>query len=264
MRKIILLGFLFSVQMLAQTAIVNCSCVMYPYPDITSKAQADLYKGDSVMVLSSSEKWTEIYYDMKFGYIKRAYLDNFPDNVNQLNVKSPFTKEGMDLNGFRNSDWGSTIKQVRKNEKLTEQEYYEGYLIYSGSIAGLDANIYYSFIDEKLVTGSYIISKVHVTNDLYVNDYYKLQAILIEKYGEPTNSIVDWQVDTFKDDPSYLGMAIGMGHVKYSSKWSLPKTEINLNLSGDQMEALIIINYRGIEYSELIFNENKRRESEGL
>lgn len=168
------------------------------------------------------------------------------------------------LNGFRNAQWGMSKKDVLKTEKSNPVDKRVDYITYEGSIINLKSTIIFSFIDNKLVTGTYLIEDVYISNDLYLDDYYKLKTLLTEKYGFPIHSDVVWLNESFKGDKAYLNMAIGMGHVKYVSLWQIDKTNIMLTLSGNQMKATLSIYYASREFQAKINEQVHNQSMDGL
>lgn len=98
----------------------------------------------------------------------------------------PVSKDSIEvLNGFRNFEWGTSTEYVEKNEPLPLLQSFEGFgiyaLSYEGKIAGHSARIDYTFRDNKLVEGSYVIKDVKNFAKVF-ND---VQAYVVDSYGEP-------------------------------------------------------------------------------
>ncbi len=72
------------------------------------------------------------------------------------------TASQMELLGFRGSNWGSSIDKVKATETESYLQSFHGFgidaLSYKGDIAGLTARIDYSFKDDRLFEGTYIIT----------------------------------------------------------------------------------------------------------
>lgn len=118
---------------------------------------------------------------------------------------------------FRKTNWGMSKEQVKEIEKskLVEEDFgKEENLHYKGEVDGLDCEIYYYFMRDKLTGAAY--SSWHINNkDDCINNYKKLKEYLTKKYGKPVED------KTFED--------FEKGEAR--TFWDIPITEINLMLS---------------------------------
>jgi hypothetical protein len=90
-----------------------------------------------------------------------------------------------ELTGFRNSQWGSSVNEVKSVETGSYVQSFEGFgiyvLSYKNRIADLMAWIDYTFKDGKLIEGSYSFEPA----GSFKNDFNKLKIFLITHYGKP-------------------------------------------------------------------------------
>lgn len=90
-----------------------------------------------------------------------------------------------ELTGFRGSEWGSSMDKVKAKVTESYLQSFHGFgidaLSYKGKIAGLTARIDYSFKDNKLIEGNYII-KPH---DDFKTNFKILEKFLTNEYGNP-------------------------------------------------------------------------------
>lgn len=82
--------------------------------------------------------------------------------------------------------------------------------------------------------------------------------------GKPVIDKEVWLNEVFKNDETYLNIAIGSGHVKYTAVWVLPKTKILLSLEGQEMKGFLSITYSSVLYEDLINSELDSNLKSGL
>jgi len=67
---------------------------------------------------------------------------------------------------------------------------------------------------------------------------------MIQKYGKPEEDNISWKDAVHKDNIEEWGNAIGMGHLKYSSKWRNGRAEVLLQLAGADEEISLELTYK--------------------
>ena len=86
---------------------------------------------------------------------------------------------------FRNTTWGMSKDDVKALETSEFVEENETDLLYRGSLSSDDVAILYSFIDDKLVRGVYIVEENHIQSYMYISSYMSYSKSITEKYGIP-------------------------------------------------------------------------------
>jgi len=149
---------------------------------------------------------------------------------------------------FRAYAWGAAKEDIVKAEgsSSTPGKTPAGLetLAFKGEAGGMECIIGYFFAEGILVQGRYIFTGEHSNRTLYIDDYNKVKASLIEKYGKPKSDDIIWRDNLYKDEPSEWGMAIAVGHLAYGAKWVLSDTEINLQLFGDNHSVTFLLDYQ--------------------
>ena len=150
--------------------------------------------------------------------------------------------------GFREAKWGVSKEQVRITEKtkfLKADKSNDGldYLAYRTTQGGIEILLSYYFAESKLVAGRYIFLAEHTNKNLFIDDFYRIKSSISQKYGEPGMDVSNWKNDLYKDDPSEWGMAVSVGHLSYQAVWRLLDTEIILELSGDNFDIDLDVDY---------------------
>ena len=160
---------------------------------------------------------------------------------------------------FRNVNWGMTKEEVKQIETIKFEEENDNMLIYSTRISNLDAILFYVFVGNKLTKAGYLFTEEHSNDNLFIDDFKKIDALLIKKYGAPDAQEITWKNDLYKNDPQYWGTAIAMGYLSYYTGWQNDKTYIEHDLYGDNFKITHKILYVSKELQDY---EKKIKEKE--
>lgn len=169
-----------------------------------------------------------------------------------------------DGNAFRNTKWGMSKESVKKVEDASYIWEGNNLIFYYDDLQHIDMNIFYEFIDNKLVHAGYVSNEDYSNKNSYITDYYYLKGILTKKYGEPTNDDTFWYNDLFKDDYYDWGLAISIGHLKYRTVWETSDTQIMMVLDGDSYDVKLTIMYLSKEYKDLYMNSKENQAIDDL
>ncbi|MFC2085433.1 hypothetical protein ACFLS9_10270 [Bacteroidota bacterium] len=136
--------------------------------------------------------------------MKLLYLLIILLSVSQSKNISAQDNAEQQLDGFRNIKWNSSIKDVKSQETETYLQTFSGFgkytISYISEIIDLKTRIDYSFEENKLIEGSYVIE-----SDLseFLEKYINLREFLIKEYGLPDyysgtkiNSDSNWVKET--------------------------------------------------------------------
>lgn len=149
---------------------------------------------------------------------------------------------------FRNAKWGMSKEEVISSEQSQPDESSKDSIIYyEREVAGFDAILGYSFTDNRLSSGLYVINTKHTNDNDYIDDYDNIKKALISKYGTPDADRVNWKNDLFKDDPQDYGLAVAVGDLEYTSVWEKQNGSITLHLSGDNYDITLGLLYMSKE-----------------
>lgn len=143
---------------------------------------------------------------------------------------------------FRKTHWGMNIEEVKtsENKEVTfeaHSQYIEDIgeeadlIVYEDRISGIDCDLYYAFIQDKLILAGYVFVPKHTDKNGYIDDYRKLKELLTKKYKKPENDEMIWGNDLFRDNKQKWGEAISKGHLKYQTQWLTTDTIIILELT---------------------------------
>jgi hypothetical protein len=171
--------------------------------------------------------------------------------------------------GFRGCPWGSSMAEIKAKEMATfvaggptsGNRYVIGY---KTEVAGFPCQAIYGFVGDRLTWGMYSFKQEHSNKTDFVDDFQKLKALLVTKYGTPGVDNVRWKNDLFKDDPSHWGLAVATGDVIFVCRWEDPETIIGLLLQGDNYEITLNLSYSSVALKDLGKEEEKQAESGGL
>lgn len=162
---------------------------------------------------------------------------------------------------FRNTSWGMTKSQVKSAEKSTFVDEISNVLLYRDRLVGIDVNVGYIFIDNKLVRAAYSFQEKYTNKNDHIRDYNSITEILKKKYGKPKLDEQDWSNSLYTEDVEDYGLAISIGHLAYTSEWDTPKTDITHSLFGNNYEITHVVIYTSKENSELI-KEKEEKENQ--
>jgi hypothetical protein len=114
------------------------------------------------------------------------------------------------LSGFRNSPFGSSPNEVMSRETAPSLQSFSGWGIYAlsfeGKFVGRDARIDYTFVDNKLIEGSYILDP----EDDYLNTFLDCREIISKVYGKPNKwAVTEIDQDVIWHKLSNLGLYEG-------------------------------------------------------
>jgi len=151
------------------------------------------------------------------------------------------------------------VKKVEESPPIFESE--DG-LGYQDTVAGLSAVVLYYFIDDQLTKASYVFDNDYLNHNNHIDDYRKVKAIVIGKYGTPVVDDTIWSRDLFKDDPEGWGLAIATGQLVMRASWSVSDTNIMLQLWGENYEVSHALFYYSTEYAHLEELSQQREEDE--
>ncbi len=127
--------------------------------------------------------------------------------------------------GFRDLEWGATMKQVFEREEADENteliEERENKLLFSGNIFGHQVKIIYEFAsDYGLYQGTYALVEKNLNQtSLYLDRYREIEEALVSIYGEYHDKQMHWRVELYKDDPEEWGRAVAMRHLNMGQAW---------------------------------------------
>lgn len=165
------------------------------------------------------------------------------------------------LSQFRDIDWGTPKGVVRQLEKAKFPEESKGdindLLIYFDQTLDIyDVTIAYSFVNDSLDGGMYIIEEEYINKNNYIRAYDDLKEQLVTKYGAPQTDDVTWLNNLYRDMPDDFGRAVSAGHLEYKSYWIIDDiTSITLSLNGENFECSLGIMYN--DYQRILNTTKK-------
>lgn len=154
-----------------------------------------------------------------------------------------FSQFDSELSGFRNSQFGSSPAEVKSIETAPGLQSFSGWGIYAlsfeGRFAGRDARIDYTFVENKLIEGSYIVEP----GDEYLNVFKLCRDEISKEYGHPHSWAVAeisqdiiWQKKNnseLYDGPQLFWLFTKGFIVLHSSKFN-QKITVTILFSGEQ------------------------------
>ncbi len=146
---------------------------------------------------------------------------------------------------FRNNImFGMSKADVIKDEGKKPDHDTGNQILYLSECAGIDANLIYSFDDDGLWQAGYVFAEEHSNDNLFVEDYEGVQALLVTKYGKPSTEGENWRDDLYKYEPSKKGFAISLGDLTMASFWTYQDYEIKHIMDGDNYDIKHLVIYQ--------------------
>jgi len=126
---------------------------------------------------------------------------------NEQEIKQEALSKGNKYD-FRETIWGMSkeqVKEIEKNILLIGEDTVQdsiigcdGILHYEGEVNGLECDIYYYFMKDRLISATYKkVDSIIRFKDKYISNYKNLKVYLIKKYGKP----YDNGIEMIKDEP---------------------------------------------------------------
>jgi len=169
----------------------------------------------------------------------------------------PYKPTETDGPAFRKAYWGMTQQQVIDSEG-TQPEYKKDHmLMFKDSLLNFPVYAVYLFDNGKFYAGKYGFIQKHTNKNDFIDDYEKIKAALIKKYGMPKDDDKFWKNKLYKDDLSQWGFAITLGHLEISTSWETIKANILLQLTGDNYDILFVLQYHDPNYHKSEASEEK-------
>ena len=156
------------------------------------------------------------------------------------------------LPNFKSYSWGDKEELIKENEGKPDytgvlsglDAYFVGY---NTQASGLNVILTYYFCKSGLYGTRYILNEKHSVETKYIEDYNTFKNAIINKYGDPDYDDESW--DTERNKEYYLGNkgdALSYGYLTFSTTWYLDDTIIYMDLSADNYEILLTINYQSV------------------
>jgi len=142
--------------------------------------------------------------------------------------------------GFRSAQWGMTIDEVKKGEKLKLVKEDSTVLIYSGDIYGKQGEVFYSFDESGTLFSGTVKFKVSASDpDDAVAAYNTVKSALVKELGSPSVDEVLLLDSTETDDLKMPGSGVTTGNKIFTADWNDKQgSQIGIILSKPQNSEL--------------------------
>lgn len=153
--------------------------------------------------------------------------------------ESPSDKPGestatqSSVTGFRNSQWGTTIEEVRKNEKIAFTRGDTASLVFTGDVYGKKADVFY-FFDESgsLFSGAIRFDIEGKELEEVVKIYNDIKAKMSKELGAASVDGVILTDSSITEDTKSATAGILTGNKIFTADWNdNPGTQIGIILS---------------------------------
>lgn len=155
---------------------------------------------------------------------------------------------------FRGTSWGTTSSELKVKYPDAQWESHSEtntkILTTEGFVDGLEVNIVYYYINDKLIGGGYYFSENHRSDNMYYDEFISISNTLNKKYEMEITE--NWNNTSYENSPNQIGFALNMGHVEIEERFEDELTSITHSISSNNnnnkggIEHTLF--YRDIEY----------------
>ena len=151
---------------------------------------------------------------------------------------------------FRNAKWGDSIEDVLEYDYDATLTRDGDDLIGDCVVADKNAEVYYIFENDKLVSGGYYFDLDTSNGWRYISAYDEIKSMLLEVYGDPIVDKIHYvygeSLTDFMDDV----LALEAGYTVYAAQWETNTTEILLGMFAENYDINFLLTYEDINYEE--------------
>jgi hypothetical protein len=175
------------------------------------------------------------------------------DDVDPAVAQAEVVRHVGDFLGILDAQWGANQEAIRGQVTRALERDDGGALIYGGTLLDHRTVEGYDFRDGALVRGQYVVLQRPVNGlNEFIEYYDAVKAALVDRYGAPHSDRTIWDDDLYRPLPDYRGVAVQIGHLRYSATWATPTGNITIELTGNHHSRLTI------EYRSKAFNGDAR------
>lgn len=226
--------------MTASEVIWSPDSLKFCFSEMNDRLEYPLWTGD----LKGNLKRITKYYEECSSDYKWSLDSKFIIFSSSLKPVVPFTSSY----DFRKINWGMSRQAVKKTEQAKPEEEESNYLLYKVNVSDMDSTVVYYFQNDKLVQSGYIYQEKRSKDNDYIDDYEKVKDTLALRYGYPMTDTKTWRNRLYQDDYDKYGLAVKMGHLKYSATWETDKTSIELKLDSEDQVIYLVVIYTSKQY----------------
>ena len=167
---------------------------------------------------------------------------------------------------FQNIPWGCSEKVVREKmgdpNSMSPDKVCLSY--FPRKVCGLNATYIFLIKKDQFLRAKIGFLESHINDNLYLDDFKKIDVTLTEKYGPCTGHFEFWKNELYKDDPSHWGFAMSMGDLVWASKWVIGDVTIIHMADGDNFDISHVIEYSEKHMSKIEDAIDKEKEESQL
>ncbi len=161
----------------------------------------------------------------------------------QNNIINKQSEESLEISlgykgkkGFRNSNWGLSIDEVKNRETLELIIDGGDILIYESKLIDIPCEIVYAFKAKVLSSGFYDFKPLQTKPGSLVDDFFNIKQKLISIYDLPSTDNSIQHQSTDNAHKTKLAISIYDGSEELLCTWKEGNTDIKLSLSNDNSD----------------------------
>ena len=161
---------------------------------------------------------------------------------------------------FRKVSWGMSRTLVQASELPRQGTFAENRLIYQDTVDETPFSLIYTFNEKsELISARYVLDKVFIDHDFYIQEYLKFKALLKLKYNTPEKDMQNWSAEAKNKDSANWANELEKGNLELNAIWKTQKTIINLLVTKyDQVH--LIIDYKAITTKRIDISKYSTRD----
>ncbi len=234
---------------------------VYLQPDTESAVIGTVEKGEILSLLYGGKMkrtWYHVCFKSektgatKSGYVLDSEVELLFDSLRSVTIQEGRNASRVEYppRSFDEMHWGLTKKEVVEAEgKPAEQTKAGGddVLVYKQQLIDLDCDIEYRFTTNKLYQTQFYFAVDPGDGNACLDDYRNIKDALAQKFGKPLEEKMVWRDNTYREDFSAWGTAVGLGQLELRSRWLTAGSEITARLAGQSQGASIIVLFTGLQ-----------------
>lgn len=176
------------------------------------------------------------------------------DQIFEINVQNPSNIAGIKKSSSQRSfSIKGGIQFGMSQEDVIEitgkpDSIADNVLGYVTTVSNLDCIMVLGFDDNYLYLLGYSFTEKHSSDNLYVNDFEKVDKMLQEKYGIH-DPVEEWTNTLYKDSENNRGFAVSKGDLSITNNWYTLDATITHTISGDNFDISHVLVYQDPWYN---------------
>ena len=156
---------------------------------------------------------------------------------------------------FQGLAWRTSMQEVLASEGEPINRDKDS-LVYELEFGSLPARAFFHFVNNRLAKAGYNFASDHASPDSYLDDFDRIQAILIGKHQEPKDNKIHWINDLYKNDRRNWAPALASEHLVLMTTWETKESKITHVMSGRNGKIIHWVRYESLSLDTFAFGRS--------